>query len=128
VELRCLIVDDNEAFLTSACRLLASQGVDVLGGVSSSAEAVSRAVSLQPDVVLVDVQLGEEDGLALAVRLASEAPSATVILISTHTEDELAELIAASPAVGFLAKSDLGAEAIATLLVPAACTGPGADA
>jgi DNA-binding NarL/FixJ family response regulator len=116
VELRCLLVDDNEAFLTSASRLLASQGLDVLGGVSSSAEAVSLAVSLRPDLVLVDVQLGEEDGLALAARLASEVPSAGVILISTHTEDELAELVAASPAVGFLAKSDLGVDAIAALL------------
>jgi DNA-binding NarL/FixJ family response regulator len=116
VELRCLIVDDNEAFLASASRLLASQGLDVVGRVSSSAEAVSLAVALRPDVVLVDVQLGEEDGLALAARLAAEAPSAAVILISTHTEDELAELVAASPAVGFLAKSGLGAEAIAGLL------------
>jgi DNA-binding NarL/FixJ family response regulator len=116
VELRCLIVDDSEAFLTSASRLLASQGLVVLGGVSSSVEAVSLAVALRPDVVLVDVQLGEEDGLALAARLASEVPSTAVILISTHTEDELAELVAASPALGFLAKSALGAEAIATLL------------
>ena len=119
MQLRCLIVDDNEAFLASASRLLASQGLDVLGGVSSSAEAVSMAAALRPDVVLVDVQLGEEDGLALAVRLDSEVPSTSVILISTHTEDELAELVAANPAAGFLAKSELAAEAIAALLATA---------
>ena len=90
--------------------------MDVLGGASSTAEAVSMAAALLPDVVLVDVHLGDENGFALAVRLASEAPSAAVILISSHAEDELAELVFASPAVGFLAKSDLSAEAVAALV------------
>jgi DNA-binding NarL/FixJ family response regulator len=69
-----------------------------------------RSAALRPDVVLVDVHLSEENGLALA----SEATSVAVFLISTHAEDELAELVAATP--GFFAKSDLGAEAVAALV------------
>jgi DNA-binding NarL/FixJ family response regulator len=113
---RCLIVDDNEQFLSSASRLLSAQGLDVVGQVSSGSEALRLAKTLRPDVALVDVQLGEEDGLEL-VRLLVAAPEPTpVILISTHSKEELAELLDGSPAVGFLPKAALGAEAIAELL------------
>jgi DNA-binding NarL/FixJ family response regulator len=68
-----VIVDDHEAFLAAASRRLAFQGMDVLGGASSTAEEVSLVVALLPDVAVVDVHPGEEDGLALAARLASAA-------------------------------------------------------
>jgi two-component system nitrate/nitrite response regulator NarL len=116
VALRCLLVDDSQAFLASASRLLSAQGFEVVGRASSGVEAVQLAQELEPDVALVDVQLGGEDGLAVARRLAAAASSTRVILISSHSEDELAELIADSPAVGFLPKSALGADAIRELL------------
>jgi CheY-like chemotaxis protein len=114
--LRCLIVDDNEAFLASASRLLCAQGLEVVARASSGAEALRLARQLRPDVALVDVQLGSEDGLELARRLAANAQATPVILISSHSKDELAELVADSPAVGFLPKPALGADAIAKLL------------
>jgi two-component system nitrate/nitrite response regulator NarL len=114
--LRCLIVDDNEEFLDSASRLLSTQGVEVVGRVSSGADAVRLARALRPDVALVDVQLGDEDGLEVARRLDGDAPETRIILISTHSENELAELIVESPAVGFLGKAVLGADAIAEIL------------
>jgi two-component system nitrate/nitrite response regulator NarL len=114
--LRCLIVDDNEEFLDSASRLLSAQGLEVVGRASSGAEAVRLVQTLEPDIALVDVQLGNEDGLALTRQLAADAPDTRIILISTHSEDELAELIVSTPAVGFLAKAALGANAIAELL------------
>jgi CheY-like chemotaxis protein len=116
VALRCLIVDDNEAFLGSASRLLESQGLEVVGRASSSDEAVRLAQTLKPDVALVDVQLGEEDGLEVARRLNAGTRLTPVVLISTHAQDELAELVADSPAVGFLPKAALSAGAIADLL------------
>jgi two-component system nitrate/nitrite response regulator NarL len=116
VALRCLLVDDNEAFLGSASRLLESQGLQVVGCASSGNEAVRLAQTLQPDVALVDVQLGDEDGLEVARRLSAGARSTPVVLISTHSQDELAELIADSPAVGFLSKTALSGAAIAVLL------------
>jgi len=116
VGLRCLIVDDNEEFLDSASRLLCAQGLEVVGRASSGAEALRLFRMLEPEVALVDVQLGEEDGLELTRRLAADARGTRIILISTHSENELTELIAASPAVGFLPKAALGASAIADLL------------
>jgi two-component system, NarL family, nitrate/nitrite response regulator NarL len=115
VALRCLIVDDSEAFLDSAARFLSAQGLEVVPA-SYSAEALRLAQKLEPDVVLVDVQLGEEDGIELTRRLSATAHTPRVILISSHPHDDLAELIADSPAVGFLPKSALNAEAIARLV------------
>jgi DNA-binding NarL/FixJ family response regulator len=116
VALRCLIVDDSEAFLASASRLLSAQGLEVVGVALCGAEALGLAEHLQPDVALVDVQLGREDGLDVTRRLAATAPATRVILISSHSKDELGELIADSQAIGFLPKTALGADAIAKLL------------
>ena len=114
--LRCVIVDDSESFLASASRLLTAQGVEVVGRASSGAEALQLVQKLEPDVALVDVQLGREDGLELARRLAATVPVTPVILISSHPKDEVAELVTNSPAVGFLPKASLGADAIVELL------------
>jgi two-component system, NarL family, nitrate/nitrite response regulator NarL len=115
VVLRCLIVDDSEAFLASASRLLSAQGLEIVGRASDGVEALRLAHELEPDVVLVDVQLGDEDGLELTRRLRATAGAPRVILISSHRQDDLAELIADSPAVGFVPKSALNAQAIVTL-------------
>jgi DNA-binding NarL/FixJ family response regulator len=74
------------------------------------------AETLNPDVVLLDVQLGDEDGFELTRRLSANARGTRVILISTHSESDLGDLVADSPAAGFLPKAALGAGAIAKLL------------
>jgi DNA-binding NarL/FixJ family response regulator len=116
VALRCLIVDDSDSFLASASRRLAAQGVDVVGLASSGAEALEVAEKVEPDVALVDVQLGRESGLEVTRRLAATAPLTRVLLISSHSKDELGELVGNSPAAGFLPKASLSADAIAELL------------
>ena len=118
VVLRCLIVDDSPRFLDAARGLLERQGITIVGVASNSAEALQRVRELRPDVTLLDIDLGGESGLELARRLHDQptpAP-APVILISTHAEQDYAELIAASPAVGFLPKTALSADAIRRLL------------
>jgi DNA-binding NarL/FixJ family response regulator len=116
VKLRSLIVDDSETFLASARRLLESQGVEIVGTATSGAEALELAVALSPDLALVDVELGEEDGVALAGELRSRSPATRVVLISTYGSDEMQELISTSTAVGFLPKSRLGGDAVRALL------------
>jgi CheY-like chemotaxis protein len=116
--LRCLIVDDSSAFLTAARGLLERQGVTVVGVARTVAEALRQAAELRPDVVLVDIDLGGESGLELARRMHADPLLAQVpvILISTHPRDDYADLIAASPAVGFLPKITLSADAVRALL------------
>ncbi len=115
---RCLIVDDNETFLEIVRGLLEQEGLSVVGVASSCADAVRLFETLLPDVVLVDIFLGEESGFQLARRLVEDGQGAraTVILISTHAEADLAELIAASPAAGFLPKVHISAKAIRELV------------
>jgi CheY-like chemotaxis protein len=114
VALSCLIVDDNVDYLQTARSLLQQEGIDVVGVATSSAEAIQRVSELRPSIALVDVYLGEESGFDLARQLAEGSDGARpyVILISTYGERDFAELIAASPAVAFLSKSDLSDRAI----------------
>jgi DNA-binding NarL/FixJ family response regulator len=115
--LRLLIVDDSPRFLQAARGLLERQGLTVVGVASDSSQALRQAEALRPDVTLVDIGLGGESGIELARRLERVPGLETgLILISTHDPDDFAELIAASPAVGFLSKSDLSARAILDLL------------
>jgi CheY-like chemotaxis protein len=116
--LRCLIVDDNPRFLDAARALLQREGVTVVATASTGAEAAQRVDELRPDVALVDIDLGGESGFEVARQLHGTRPAAPppIILISTHAEQDYADLIAASPAVGFLAKTALSARAIRDLL------------
>jgi CheY-like chemotaxis protein len=116
--LRCIIVDDNAGFLRSARLLLQREGLDVVGVASAGDEARRRTEELRPDVVLLDVDLGAENGFEVAERLHAEpGPSPPdLIMISIHGEEDLADLIARSPAVGFIPKSHLSAGAIQALL------------
>jgi len=114
-----LVVDDNQSFADVARVLLERQGERVLGTACTSADAVQLAAELRPDVVLVDIALGDESGLDLAQLLAAngscDAP--TVILISSYSPSDVAELIAASPAAGFMPKSDLSSDAIRQIVM-----------
>ena len=116
--LRCLIVDDNVPFLTAAASLLEREGLTVVGVASSIADALGQARELRPDVILVDIMLGRESGFDLARRLteAADLDDPTVILISTHAEADLAELIEEAPAAGFMPKSQMSASIIRQLI------------
>jgi DNA-binding NarL/FixJ family response regulator len=94
--------------------LLEAQGIEVVGGARSASEAVAQIAELRPEVALIDIDLGGESGLALARRIHDDAVGGIpkVILISTHDEGDFADLIEATPAVGFLSKTELSAESI----------------
>jgi DNA-binding NarL/FixJ family response regulator len=113
---RCLIVDDSARFVDAARGLLECQGVTVVAAASTGAEALRRFEELRPDVILVDVDLGSESGFDLAEQLHAAGSAAPVILISTHAVADFADLIAASPAVGFISKSGLTCRAILDLV------------
>jgi DNA-binding NarL/FixJ family response regulator len=109
-----LIVDDNQLFLETARDLLEREGLHVVGLAATTAQALQRTAELRPDIVLVDISLGDESGFDVARLLAEHdrTGGTAVILISTHSEADLADLIAESPAAGFLSKGDLSAHAI----------------
>ena len=120
MDLRLLIVDDSLPFFEAARAVLGREGVTVVGVASTSAEALQLVDELRPDVILIDIDLGAESGFDLARQLARTEGGSRTILISTHDASDFADLIEASPAVGFLSKSRLGAKAVHELLLRAA--------
>jgi CheY-like chemotaxis protein len=116
--MRCLIVDDSADFRDAASAMLERAGISVVGKASNSAEALRCYEDFHPDVALVDVDLGPENGFELAEQLnrAGAATKLAVILVSTYAESDLAEMINTSPAVGFLQKFSLSPDAIRNLL------------
>ena len=86
----------------------------VVGVAANGAEALRQARELSPDVALVDISLGAESGFDVGRQITPHV--GRVILISSHDEDDYAELIADSPAVGFLSKAQLSADAIRRLI------------
>jgi len=116
--LRCVIVDDSPAFLAAARGLLERQGLSVVAVASSGTQALRVAGELRPDVVLLDVGLNGESGFDVASHLQGNDSTAElpVILISSRQEEDFGELLAASPAVGFLPKISLSADAITRML------------
>jgi DNA-binding NarL/FixJ family response regulator len=121
MRLRCLIVDDNAAFLEEAAALLRREGLVVAGFASNSHDALQRARELQPDVALVDISLGPESGFDVARRLVeADGQGLNVILISTHAEADFADMIEEAPVAGFVPKSELSGSAIGRILDAAA--------
>jgi DNA-binding NarL/FixJ family response regulator len=116
--LRCLIVDDNVGFLHAARLLLEQEGLQVVGVATSGDEALRAVAELRPDVTLLDIDLGGESGFDVARRLADDRDSGPgqLILISTHSEEDLVDLIQESPAIGFLGKPSLSVNTIKGLL------------
>ena len=116
VTLRCVLVDDDREFVEVARRLLEPDGVEVVGVATTGMDAVVQVSELQPDVVLVDVHLGEENGLEVARALLEERGSMAVILISTYAAAELRELAVNSDTAGWLQKGSLSSTAIRSVL------------
>lgn len=115
--MRCLIVDDSAAFRDAASAMLGRADIEVVAVAANSAEAVRLARDLRPDVALVDVDLGGESGFDLAEELhGADFPAPAVILVSTYAEQDLAEMLADSPAVGFVSKLELSGDTIRGLV------------
>ena len=116
--LRCLIVDDSASFLEAARTLLEREGLTIAGVASNGSDALQKAESLRPDVILMDISLGDESGLEVARRLHEDKQTggARVVLISTHSLSDFGDLIGESPAAGFIPKAELSAQAIRAIL------------
>jgi two-component system, NarL family, nitrate/nitrite response regulator NarL len=114
---RLLLVDDSDEFIATARRLLEREGLEVVGTANTGDEAVDKAKQLVPVVALVDINLGGESGFDVVRRiLEGQADHARAILISSYSPDDFADLIAESPAVGFVSKSRLSAASILEIL------------
>jgi DNA-binding NarL/FixJ family response regulator len=110
-----LIVDDHAAFRASARALLEAEGFEVVGEAADGAGAVEAVAALRPAIVLLDIQLPDLDGLAVAQQLAAAPDAPAVVLISSRDAATYGPRLQATPARGFIPKSGLSGEALAAL-------------
>ncbi len=112
-----LIVDDHATFRSFARAVLEASGFDVVGEAVDGASAIEEAGRLNPTVVLLDVQLPDLDGFAVAERLAATGGGGpAVVLISSRDASSYRRRLAHSPARGFIPKSELSGAAVAALV------------
>jgi DNA-binding NarL/FixJ family response regulator len=117
VSRRILIVDDHAGFRASARRMLEAGGFEVAGEAGGAAEARRAIDELEPDVVLLDVQLPDGDGIELAAELTGNGGGPAVVLCSSRAPEELgAGGVDSSGARGFIRKDELTGAAIRELL------------
>src|SRR3954453_2401560 len=104
---RVLIVDDHPSFRATARVLLEAEGFDVVGEAADGASALTEAGRLQPEVVLLDVQLPAIDGFDVAARLTGNDNSPVVILVSSRDSSDFGPLVTRSGARGVVPKGGL---------------------
>lgn len=111
-----LIVDDHEGFRNAARELIEAAGFVVIGEAVSGEEGLLAAAALQPDVVLLDIQLQGLDGFHVADRLAREAEPPAVVLLSIRDAAAYGSRLSQTPARGFITKAALSGDALAALV------------
>lgn len=111
-----LIVDDHEAFRQSASALLEAEGFAVLGEAADGVTAIVESERLHPDVVLLDIQLPDVDGFAVAERLAAAPEPPAVVLISSREAEAYGERLESAPTRGFIPKRELSGATLAALI------------
>jgi DNA-binding NarL/FixJ family response regulator len=113
---RVLVVDDHTSFRRCATALLFSVGFEVVGEAEDGASALAAADELEPDRVLLDIELPDLDGFEVARRLLAISPDLQIVLVSSRDESQYGPLIRTSGARGFVAKGELSGTAIGSLL------------
>ena len=111
-----LIVDDHREFRESASALLEAEGFAVVGEAADGDEAIAAVGRLRPQVVLLDIQLPDLDGFAVAERLASASDPPRVVLISSREAAAYGPRLDEAAAQGFIPKRELSGSALAALV------------
>lgn len=111
-----LIVDDQASFRSLARSMLEADGYLVVGEAADGTTAITRARSLKPDMVLLDIQLPDLDGFAVCERLAADPDPPPVVLTSTRPISAYRHRLRTSTARGFIAKSELTGSALAEIV------------
>jgi DNA-binding NarL/FixJ family response regulator len=116
VPLTVLIVDDHPSFRALARTVLQAEGFNVIGEAVDGASALTEAARLRPELVLLDAQLPDTDGFAVAAELTRDGDGPVVVLTSSRDAADFGPLVSESGALGFVPKAELSAAALAAFL------------
>jgi DNA-binding NarL/FixJ family response regulator len=111
-----LIVDDHDGFRSFARALLQAEGFAIVGEAPDGVSALEAVARLQPDLVLLDVQLPDLDGFQVAERLAALDNPPSVVLVSTRDAAAYRRRLTDTPARGFIPKGELSGPALRALV------------
>jgi DNA-binding NarL/FixJ family response regulator len=101
---RVLVVDDHPMVREGLRSMLDGEGVEIVGEAASGAEAVARAAELLPDVVLLDLELPDLDGLTVLRRVRQTVPAAAVLVVTMHQDPARVRLAVEAGAAGYVLK------------------------
>lgn len=108
------VVDDHPAFQRALAKVIElTPGTRLAGIASSGVEALDRVLSAEPDLVIMDVHLGDVSGIDVTCQLLASSPGLRVLLISTTVESELPADAGSCGAIGFIRKDRFGPVALA---------------
>jgi DNA-binding NarL/FixJ family response regulator len=116
VATKVLIIDDHPSFRSAARLLLEHEGFEIVGEAADGASGLAASTELSPDVVLLDINLPDIDGFAVAARITVDGSAPKVVLISSRDPREFGPMVSESGARGFIAKGELSGEALSALL------------
>lgn len=102
--LRVLLVDDHPMVRAGLRSMLSGDEIEVVGEAGSGAEAVERAVTLSPELVLLDLELPDMDGVETLTRLKARAPRAAVLMVSMHDDAAMVRRAIEAGAAGYVLK------------------------
>ena len=106
-ELRILIADDHDLIRRGVRDLLAARsGWQVVGEACNGAEAVQKAVSLKPDIAILDFSMPELNGPGAAAQIAEKVPETGVVVLTMHDSEQVMREVLQSGARGLVLKSD----------------------
>ena len=115
---RVLIADDHTIVRQGLRAILEKESdIEIVGEASDGREAVRRAVSLLPDVVVLDISMPVMNGLDATARIIIEAPHARVIALTMHSSEEYVYSLLKAGAKGFLLKESASSELVEAIRV-----------
>jgi DNA-binding NarL/FixJ family response regulator len=114
--LSVLIVDDHAMFRARARNIVEAAGLEVVGEAADAASALAECAALHPDLVLLDIQLPDGDGFAVAESLSGGADPPAVVLVSSREALDFGSRLRNTSALGFIQKEDLSATTLQALL------------
>jgi DNA-binding NarL/FixJ family response regulator len=114
---RILIVDDHPSFRATVKTLLLADGFEVVGEAADGRSAVEAVRRLQPDLVLLDVQLPDKDGFTIATELCPRnGVGPKIVLTSSHDESDFGSIVGTCGAVAFVPKGELTGASLRAVL------------